>query len=91
MAYESKILESLGLPCIEFFSLDDFERTFLMIEEKVIVSTIQQKWGKIKQGDSGWFCKDVLDIALPKEKSSGQFEFPHLTPYLDEIFGKYPN
>ncbi len=90
MAYESKVLESLGLSYIEIFSLDDFERTFLTIEEKVIVSTIQQKWEKIKQGDNGWFCKDVLDIAVPKEKSGRQFEFPHLTPYLDEIFGNRP-
>lgn len=85
MAFNSKIFECLNLEYVEIFPLDMFEEVFISIEEKNIVAAIQKKWAEIKRGDDAWFCKDVCDIAPLRDKASIPSEFPHLTPYYDEI------
>lgn len=88
MAHESGILSYLKLPYLEILSLDAFERAFVMMEEKDLAEAVMFKWQKIHQGESKMFLCDILDIAPFKDQKYIPCEFPHLTHYNEEIFGK---
>lgn len=83
MAAHSRALDRLGLQYVEVFSLDTFERTFIMMEEEKIIAAIQQKWERVRRGD--WVFEDILDIGPLKAEADIPSEFPHLTPHYNEI------